>query len=135
MIISASLIKKALPYLIIIALGVSIYAGFRYYSGRIENLTRENTQLQTQNAEVNNNLNTLKNLYNISLKQVEELQNQQKESLGYVAELRQALNSMDLKKAYEEDADKLLKTINDYEKCYAINTIKNPSMKCYKDKQ
>ena len=77
----------------------------------------------------------MKNLYNISLKQVEELQNQQKESLGYVAELRQALNSMDLKKAYEEDADKLLKTINDYEKCYAINTIKNPMMKCYKDKQ
>ena len=36
---------------------------------------------------------------------------------------------------HSKDAEKLLKTINDYEKCYAINTIKNPSMKCYKDKQ
>jgi len=134
MVATLSIIKKIWPYLLIAALGLAIFFGFRYYSGKIEELTRQNTILETQNAEVNNNLNTLKNLYNISLKQVEELQNQQKESLGYVAELRQALNEMDLKKAYDEDADKLLKTINDYEKCYAINTIKDPSLKCYKEK-
>ena len=79
MIISTSLIKKALPYIIIVILGLSIYFGFVYFSNKIEKLSRENTQLQNQNAEVNNNLNTLKNLYNISLKQVEELQKQQQE--------------------------------------------------------
>lgn len=135
MVAALSVIKKIWPYLLIATLGLAIFFGFRYYSNKVEDLTRQNTILETQNAEINNNYNTLKNLYNISLKQAEELAKQQKEAQGYVAELRQALNSMDLKKAYEEDADKLLKTINDYEKCYAINTIKNPSMKCYKDKQ
>lgn len=134
MVISASLIKKALPYIIIVILGLSIYFGFVYFSNKIEKLSRENTQLQNQNAEVNNNLNTLKNLYNISLKQVEELQKQQKESLQYVSELKQALNEMNLSQAYNEDAEKLLQTINDYEKCYALNTIKDPTLKCYKEK-
>ena len=135
MLATLSVIKKIWPYLLIATLGLAIFFGFRYYSNKIEDLTRQNTILETHNAEINNNYNTLKNLYNISLKQAEELAKQQKEAQGYVAELRQELNSMDLKKAYEEDADKLLKTINDYEKCYAINTIKNPMMKCYKDKQ
>lgn len=134
MIITTSLIKKALPYIIIVVLGLSIFCGFRYYSGKIENMSRENAQLQAQNAEISNNYNTLQNLYNISLKQAEELIKQQKESQQYVAELRQKLNDIDLKKAYGEDAEKLLQTINDYEKCYAINTIKDPSLKCYKEK-
>lgn len=134
MVITASLLKKALPYIIIAVLGLSIYGGFRYYSGKIEDMTRENTQLQAQNAEISNNYKTLQNLYNISLKQAEELIKQQKDSQQYVAELRQKLNEMDLAKAYGEDAGKLLQTINDYEKCYALNTIKDPSLKCYKEK-
>ena len=134
MVITASLLKKALPYIIIAVLGLSIYGGFRYYSGKIEDMTRENTQLQAQNAEISNNYKTLQNLYNISLKQAEELIKQQKDSQQYVAELRQKLNEMDLAKAYSEDAGKLLQTINDYEKCYALNTIKDPSLKCYKEK-
>ena len=129
-----SVIKKIWPYLLIAVLGIAIYFGFVYFSNKVEELTRQNTLLEERNAEINNNYNTLKNMYNISLKQVEELQKQQKESLQYVADLRQKLNDMDLKKAYTEDADKLLKTINDYEKCYSINLIKNPSYKCYKDK-
>ena len=134
MVITASLLKKALPYIIIAVLGLSIYGGFRYYSGKIEDMTRENTQLQAQNAEISNNYKTLQNLYNISLKQAEELIKQQKDSQQYVAELRQKLNEMDLAKAYGEDAEKLLQTINDYEKCYALNTIKDPNFKCYKEK-
>ena len=134
MLATLSVIKKIWPYLLIATLGLAIFFGFRYYSNKVEDLTRQNTILETQNAEMNNNYNTLKNLYNISLKQAEELAKQQKESQQYVAELRQALNEIDLKKAYDEDADKLLKTINDYEKCYALNVIKNPSYKCYKDK-
>ena len=62
---------------------------------------------------------------------MEDLQKQQKESLEYVTELRIALNEIDLEKAYETDKDGLLKTINDYEKCYARNLIKNPTIKCY----
>ena len=135
MVATLSIIKKIWPYLLIVILGLAIYFGFVHFSNQVEELTRQNTILEAQNAEMNSNYNTLKNLYNISLKQAEELQKQQKESQQYVAELRQALSSMDLKKAYAEDADKLLQTINDYEKCYAINTIKNPMMKCYKDKQ
>ena len=134
MLATLSVIKKIWPYLLIAILGLAIYFGFVHFSNKVEELTRQNTMLETQNAEINNNYNTLKNLYNISLKQAEELQKQQKEAQGYVAELRQALSGMDLKKAYDEDAEKLLNTINDYEKCYAINTIKNPVMKCYKDK-
>lgn len=135
MLATLSIIKKIWPYLLIAVLGLAIFFGFKYYSGRIEDLTRQNTILEEKNSEINNNYNTLKNMYNISLKQVEELQKQQKESLQYVANLRQALNEMDLRKEYSKDAEKLLNTINDYEKCYSINTIKNPSMKCYKDKQ
>ena len=135
MVAALSIIKKIWPYLLIAILGIAIYLGFVHFSNQVEELTRQNTILEAQNAEMNNNYNTLKNLYNISLKQAEELAKQQKESQQYVAELRQALSSMDLKKAYAEDADKLLQTINDYEKCYSINLIKNPSYKCYKDKQ
>ena len=133
MLAALSVLKKIWPYLLIAILGLAIYFGFVHFSNKVEELTRENTILEERNAEINNNYNTLKNMYNISLKQVEELQKQQKESLQYVSDLRQKLNEMDLKKAYAEDAEKLLKTINDYEKCYSANLIKNPSYKCYKE--
>jgi len=129
-----SVLKKIWPYLLIAILGLAIYFGFVHFSNKIEELTRQNTILEEKNSEINNNYNTLKNMYNISLKQVEELQKQQKESIQYVSELKQALNGMDLRKEYSKDAEKLLKTINDYEKCYALNLIKDPSKKCYKDK-
>ena len=134
MLAALSVIKKIWPYLLIAILGLAIYFGFVHFSNQIEDLTRQNTILEAQNAEINNNYNTLKNLYNISLKQAEELAKQQKASQQYVAEVKQKLNEMNLQKAYTEDADKLLKIINDYEKCYSINLIKNPSYKCYKEK-
>lgn len=126
-----TLLKKIWPYLLLVVLGLVLYGGFRYFTNKVEELTQQNTILQTQNAEVNNNYTTLQNMYSISMKQVEELQKQQKESLEYVTELRIALNEIDLEKAYETDKDGLLKTINDYEKCYARNLIKNPTIKCY----
>lgn len=129
-----SVLKKIWPYLLIAILGLAIYFGFVHFSNKIEELTRQNTILEEKNSEINNNYNTLKNMYNISLKQVEELQKQQKESIQYVSELKQKLNDMDLRKEYSKDAEKLLKTINDYEKCYSINLIKDPTKKCYKDK-
>lgn len=134
MILEASIIKKLLPYLIIAVLGIAIYGGFRYYSNKIEDLSRQNAVLQAQNAEINNNYTTLQNMYSISMKQVEELQKQQKESLNYVESLKQALNEINLKEAYDKDSIELLNRINDYEKCMAKN-FKNPYQHCYKEKK
>ena len=133
MIATVSIIKKIWPYLLIAVLGLAIYGGFRYYSGKIEDLSRQNAVLQAQNAEINNNYTTLQNMYSISMKQVEELQKQQKESLNYVESLKQALNEINLKEAYDKDSVKLLNDINDYEKCMAKN-FKNPYQHCYKEK-
>ena len=134
MIAVLSILKKIWPYLLIVALGLAIYGGFRYYSNKIEELSRQNAILQAQNAEINNNYNTLQNMYSISMKQVEELQKQQKESLNYVESLKQALNEVNLKEAYDKDSIKLLNDINDYEKCMAKN-FKNPYKHCYEDKK
>lgn len=134
MIATASIIKKIWPYLLISILGLAIYGGFRYYSGKIEELSRQNAVLQTQNTEINNNYNTLQNMYSISMKQVEELQKQQKESLNYVETLKQALNEINLKEEYNKDSVKLLNDINDYEKCMAKN-FKDPYKHCYEDKK
>ena len=134
MIATVSVIKKIWPYLLIAVLGLAIYGGFRYYSGKIEDLSKQNAILQAQNAEINNNYTTLQNMYSISMKQVEELQKQQKESLNYVESLKQALNEINLKEAYDKDSVKLLNDINDYEKCMAKN-FKNPYQYCYKEKR
>ena len=74
------------------------------------------------------------NMYSISMKQVEELQKQQKESLNYVETLKQALNEINLKEEYNKDSVKLLNDINDYEKCMAKN-FKDPYKHCYEDKK
>ena len=93
-----TLLKKIWPYLLLVVLGLVLYGGFRYFTNKVEELTQQNTILQAQNAEVNNNYTTLQNMYSISMKQVEDLQKQQKESLEYVTELRIALNEIDLEK-------------------------------------
>ena len=66
----------------------------------------------------------------IAKERVEKREEQQKNNVKKLSDEASISAQKD-----SEDADKLLKTINDYEKCYAINTIKNPMMKCYKDKQ
>ena len=95
MVAALSIIKKIWPYLLIAILGIAIYLGFVHFSNQVEELTRQNTILEAQNAEMNNNYNTLKNLYNISLKQAEELAKQQKESQQCSHPLQQDLQQPD----------------------------------------
>lgn len=124
------LFLKFLPYIIIVVLGLIISLGMMYYTKQITSLTEDKMILETKNAEISNNYNTLQNMYSISMKQAEELQKQQKESLNYVSEVEQALTEIDLGKQYDEDAIKLLNGINEYEKCMAKN-FKKPYVKCY----
>lgn len=123
--------KKLLPWILIILLGTVIYGGFVYYAGKVDELTISNNNLQHQLSQVNTNYATLQNMYTISLKQNEELQKSQKESLEYVAELKRKLFDVDFEEEYAKNKDAFLKSINDYEKCYSANVIKNPSVKCY----
>jgi transposase len=123
--------KKLLPWILIILLGTVIYGGFVYYAGKVDELTISNNNLQHQLSQVNTNYATLQNMYTISLKQNEELQKSQKESLEYVAELKRKLFDVDFEEEYTKNKEAFLKSINDYEKCYSANVIKNPSFKCY----
>lgn len=123
--------KKLLPWILIILLGTVIYGGFVYYAGKVDELTISNNNLQHQLSQVNTNYATLQNMYTISLKQNEELQKSQKESLEYVAELKRKLFDVDFEEEYAKNKEAFLKSINDYEKCYSANVIKNPSFKCY----
>ena len=123
--------KKLLPWILIILLGAVLYGGFRYYASKVEELTITNNNMQHQLSQVNTNYTTLQNMYNISIKQNEELIKNQKESLEYVSELKHKLTDLDFSVEYEKDKDALLKNINDYEKCYSKNVIKDPTYKCY----
>lgn len=129
-----TLLRKFLPWILIILLGVIIYGGFRYYANKVEELTISNATLQTQLSQVNTNYSTLQNMYSISIKQYEELQKSQKESLEYVSELKQKLTELNFREEYSKDKESLLKNINDYEKCYSKNVIKDPSYKCHGEK-
>lgn len=129
-----TLLRKFLPWILIILLGVVIYGGFRYYANKVEELTISNTTLQTQLSQVNTNYSTLQNMYSISIKQYEELQKSQKESLEYVSELKQKLTELNFREEYSKDKETLLININNYEKCYSKNVIKDPSYKCYGEK-
>lgn len=134
MIFTSATFKKLLPWILIILLGVVLYGGFRYYANKVEELVISNNNLQHQLSQVNTNYLTLQNMYNISLRQNEELQKSQRESLEYVTELKRKLLDLNFDEEYSKDKDSLLKHINEYEKCYSINVISNPSYKCYKEK-
>jgi hypothetical protein len=121
---------KLLPYIIIVGLCCVVYFGFVHLTDKIEDLTTQNNILQAENSEVTNNYNTLQNMYSISMKQVEDLQRQQNESLKYVTDLKLKLLDIDLRKEYDKDSEKLLNAINDYEKCMALN-FKDPYKYCY----
>lgn len=131
MIFTSTTFKKLLPWILIILLGVVIYGGFRYYASKVEELTINNSNLQHQLSQVNTNYLTLQNMYNISLKQNEELQKSQRESLEYVTSLKRKLLDLNFDEEYIKDKESLLKHINEYEKCYSEYVIKDPSIKCY----
>ena len=100
--------KKLLPWILIILLGTVIYGGFVYYAGKVDELTISNNNLQHQLSQVNTNYATLQNMYTISLKQNEELQKSQKESLEYVAELKRKLFDVDFEEEYAKNKEAFL---------------------------
>lgn len=121
-------LKKYFSLILILVLLLSISFGFIYYSNKIESISEENAKLEMQLSQEKNNLDAMKNMYSIALKQNEELQKNQKDALIYVSNLKSELNSIKLDNI---DRKELVDKINEYEKCYSKNLIKNPSIKCY----
>lgn len=120
---------RILPYLIIVVMGVVLYGMFSHYKSTIEDLQETVVILQTQKAEVENNYSSLKEIYNISLTQIEELRKSEKQSLEYIAEYERQLHDIEFGTEYDKDSVKLLANINEYERCWAKN-FNNPSTKC-----
>ena len=116
---------KLLPYLIIVALGFGIYGGFKYMSNELAKAKEQNICLTTENAELINQINTLKETTNITVEQLEQIRKNEKNSLKYINEYNNKINDLKL----NEDSDIILMKINNYEVCMAKNSL-NPEIKC-----
>lgn len=116
---------KLLPYLIIVALGFGIYGGFRYMSNELAKAKEENICLTASNAELVNQINTLKETTNITVEQLEQIRKNEKSSLKYISEFSNRVNELSL----TEDPEVILMKINNYEVCMAKNSM-NPEVKC-----
>lgn len=116
---------KLLPYLIIVALGFGIYGGFKYMSNELTKAKEQNICLTTENAELINQINTLKETSNITVEQLEQIRKNEKNSLKYINEYNNKINDLKL----NEDSDIILMKINNYEVCMAKNSL-NPEIKC-----
>lgn len=116
---------KLLPYLIIVALGFGIYGGFKYMSNELAKAKEQNICLTTENAELINQINTLKETSNITVEQLEQIRKNEKNSLKYINEYNNKINDLKL----NEDSDIILMKINNYEVCMAKNSL-NPEIKC-----
>ena len=116
---------KLLPYLIIVALGFGIYGGFKYMSNELAKAKEQNICLTTENAELINQINTLKETSNITVEQLEQIRKNEKNSLKYINEYNNKINDLKL----DEDYDIILMKINNYEVCMAKNSL-NPEIKC-----
>ena len=119
------LFLKLLPYLIILALGFGIYFGFVHYEKIITELTKENTCIINENNALKNEIDSLKKTHDITVEQLENIQNQVKESVNYVSDTSLKIDGLKL----DEDKDSLLAKINAYELCVAQNS-RNPHIKC-----
>lgn len=116
---------KLLPYLIIAALGFGIYGGFKYMSNELAKAKEQNVCLTTENAELVNQINTLKATTNITVDQLEQMRKNEKTSLKYINEFNNQVNELKL----DEDPNIILMKINNYEVCMAKNSL-NPEVKC-----
>ena len=116
---------KLLPYLIIVALGFGIYGGFKYMSNELAKAKEQNICLTTENAELINQINTMKETSNITIEQMEQIRKNEKNSLKYINEYNNKINDLKL----DEDSDIILMKINNYEVCMAKNSL-NPEIKC-----
>ena len=120
-----NLFLKLLPYLIIIAMGFSIYFGFVYYNNQITKLTKENVCLMNDKELLLNEIESLKVSNQLTVEQLQNIQKQVYESVTYVSDTSNKIDSLKL----DEDKNTLIDKINAYELCVAKNS-RNPSVKC-----
>lgn len=116
---------KILPYLIIVMLGVTIYAGFRYMSSELEKAKERNICLTTENAELLNRVETLEETNTTTINQLLELQNNEHKSLEYINKTNDYIDNY----VIDNDRKQLLLKINTYEECMSKNSLE-PSIKC-----
>jgi hypothetical protein len=116
---------KLLPYLIIIALGFGIYGGFKYMSDEVSKAKEQVQTLLIQKSELENKVDTLNTIKDISIEQQVQLQHNEKESIKYINDFNNKVNEL----TFNEDKDIILMKINNYEVCMAKNSL-NPEIKC-----
>jgi hypothetical protein len=116
---------KFLPYLLIIALGVGIYGGFRYMSNELSITKEQNQTLIIKNNELQNQIKTISTTANVTVEQLEQIRKNEKESLKYISETNLKIDALEL----NEDSNIILMKINNYEVCMAKNSL-NPEIKC-----
>lgn len=116
---------KLLPYLIIIALGFGIYGGFKYMSDEVSKAKEQVQTLLIQKSELENKVDTLNTIKDISIEQQVQLQHNEKESIKYINDFNNKVNEL----TFNEDKDIILMKINNYEVCIAKNSL-NPEIKC-----
>lgn len=119
------LFLKLLPYLIIIALGFGIYGGFKYMSDEVSKAKEQVQTLLIQKSELENKVDTLNTIKDISIEQQVQLQHSEKESIKYINDFNNKVNEL----TFNEDKDIILMKINNYEVCMAKNSL-NPEIKC-----
>lgn len=119
------LFLKLLPYLIIIALGFGIYGGFKYMSDEVSKAKEQVQTLLIQKSELENKVDTLNTIKDISIEQQVQFQHNEKESIKYINDFNNKVNEL----TFNEDKDIILMKINNYEVCMAKNSL-NPEIKC-----
>ena len=120
-----NLFLKALPYLLIVSLGFAIYFGFRHYESKISQLTTDYTCVVNENNSLKEEIASLKEINNITTEQLQNIQKQVYESVTYVTDTSNKIDSLKL----DEDKEILIGKINAYEICVAKNS-RNPHIKC-----
>lgn len=120
-----NLFLKLLPYFFIIVMGFGIYFGFRYYESKISSLTSELTCSQEEVKQLKEENTSLKEQNKITIEQLENIQHQVYDSITYVSDTSNKIDSLKL----DEDKNILIDKINAYEICVAQNS-RNPHIKC-----
>ena len=120
-----NLFLKLLPYFFIIVMGFGIYFGFRYYESKISQLTTDYTCVVNENNSLKEENRVLKESNQITVEQLENIQKQVYESVTYVSDTSNKIDTLKL----DEDKNTLINKINVYEICVAQNS-RNPEIKC-----
>jgi uncharacterized protein YlxW (UPF0749 family) len=106
-------------------MGFGIYYGFRHYESKISSLTSELTCSINEVNQLKEENRVLKESNQITVEQLENIQKQVYESVTYVSDTSNKIDTLKL----DEDKNTLINKINAYEICVAQNS-RNPEIKC-----